>query len=262
MIQKMALLTLLWCAASPAYSEDMIPLPAMVHQDVQKAEKLWRRSESDLARKIYEKILTRESGLTAKQKKDIRRKYESMNMKTLFSPLPMKEAKFHKVKKGETLLTIAKKYRTTVELIKKSNRLKSDVIQPEMRLKVIKEKFYVFVDKSENQLILFLNGNPFKRYRVATGKKNSTPAGTFKIVNRIKDPTWYTEGRAVRPEDPKNELGSHWLGFDLDSYGIHGTSDPDSIGNWASSGCVRMHNHDVGELYTILPEGTKVHIQD
>ena len=50
--------------------------------------------------------------------------------------------------------------------------------------------------------------------------------------------------------------------FDKDGYGIHGTTDPVSIGTQATQGCVRMLNNEVEELFDILPEGTEVVIVD
>jgi lipoprotein-anchoring transpeptidase ErfK/SrfK len=52
------------------------------------------------------------------------------------------------------------------------------------------------------------------------------------------------------------------MGFDKPAYGIHGTIEPKSIGTQASEGCVRMLNKEVEELYSLVPVGTKVTIQD
>ncbi|MBM3248214.1 MAG: L,D-transpeptidase, partial [Candidatus Omnitrophica bacterium] len=57
-------------------------------------------------------------------------------------------------------------------------------------------------------------------------------------------------------------LGTRWMGFDIPEYGIHGTTEPESIGKQATKGCVRMINKDVEELYSILPVGTEVTIID
>jgi len=66
----------------------------------------------------------------------------------------------------------------------------------------------------------------------------------------------------VPPESPQNVLGTRWLGFDLQGYGIHGTVEPETIGQQVTAGCVRMVNEQVEELYTIVPIGTKVKIVD
>jgi lipoprotein-anchoring transpeptidase ErfK/SrfK len=79
----------------------------------------------------------------------------------------------------------------------------------------------------------------------------------------MDDPTWYAPGgKIIPPGDPRNILGSRWLGLDKPGYGIHGTTEPSSIGRSVTAGCVRMLNKDVEELFVILPVGTEVAILD
>jgi len=102
-----------------------------------------------------------------------------------------------------------------------------------------------------------------KVYKISTGEGNITPVGNFEIVSRLVDPVWFPPGGgAIPPESPQNVLGTRWLGFDLSGYGIHGTIDPESIGDQVTAGCVRMYNEDVEELYSIIPRGTQVAIVD
>lgn len=185
-----------------------------------------------------------------------------LNTKLLFSPIQTPDAKIYEVQPQDILLKIAKKFGTTVELIMKSNNLKSDLIRPGMKFKISTAKYSVLVDKSQNTLTLKSNDEIFKVYPVSTGADNSTPIGTFKIINKIIDPPWYKAGAIVPPGSPKNILGSRWLGFSLPGYGIHGTTEPESIGKQVTAGCVRMLNKDVEELYIIVPLGVDVTIVD
>ena len=83
------------------------------------------------------------------------------------------------------------------------------------------------------------------------------------MINKIVNPPWYKEpGVVIAAGDPKNVLGSRWIGISKPSYGIHGTVQPESIGQSVTEGCVRMKNSDVEELYAIVPEGTQVVIVD
>jgi lipoprotein-anchoring transpeptidase ErfK/SrfK len=86
--------------------------------------------------------------------------------------------------------------------------------------------------------------------------------GTFKITSKLANPVWFKAGVVVPPESPENVLGSRWLGFDNPGYGIHGTIEPQTIGQQITQGCVRMLNKDVEELYAIVPVGTEVEIVD
>ncbi len=125
-----------------------------------------------------------------------------------------------------------------------------------------KGKFSIVIDKSQNELLLTEDNNFVRTYRVATGKDNSTPIGSFKIVSKLTNPVWYTQGAVVPPNSPENVLGTRWMGIDKKGYGIHGTTQPDAIGQQVTAGCVRMVNSDVEELYSIVPVGTDVTIVD
>lgn len=192
------------------------------------------------------------------------KKLDEINLKLIFSSVVVPGlSQEYVVQPQDTLTKISKQFNTTVELIKKSNSLASDNIRPGKKLKVWTARFMVFVDKSQNILTLKCNDEIIKTYNVATGTNNSTPAGAFKIGNKLVNPVWYKEGAVVPAGSPENILGTRWLGFDdLPSYGIHGTTEPQSIGKQSTAGCVRMINAEVEELYSLLPIGTEVTVVD
>lgn len=212
------------------------------------------------AREAYKKAIQEYPNLDIA--KTSKAKIEDLSIRILFSPAIDSMSKIYEVQQGDTLGKIAKVFGETVELLKVSNDLDGDLIKQGMRLKVVTAKFSVVVDKSQNVLFLKQDEEILKTYRVSTGENNSTPAGTFKIVNKLVDPVWYSAGAVVPPGSPENILGSRWLGISKPGYGIHGTTDPTSIGKQVTAGCVRMLNLDAEELYTILPEGTEVTIVD
>jgi len=184
-----------------------------------------------------------------------------INVRLIFSPIPRKDSVIYKVKAGDSLTLIAKQFNTTVDLIIKSNKLKDTVIRPEKRLKITSGSgFSIEVYTKSNKLILKNNGDPVKTYIVATGTHDGTPLGNFKIVNKLKNPPWYTAGTRVPANSPKNVLGTRWMGISEKGYGIHGTIDPASIGKQSTEGCIRMYNKDVEELFDLVPVGTPVTI--
>lgn len=185
-----------------------------------------------------------------------------LNVTILFSNIVTDKDILYEVEPGDTLTKLAKKFGTTVELIKLSNSFKTDSIKAWSKIKVSKLKYKILVDKSQNILTLLANDEIVKVYRVSTGENNCTPVGNFKIITKIVDPVWYTQNAIVPAESPDNILGSRWLGISMPGYGIHGTAKPESIGIQATKGCVRMLNSDVEELYTIVPVGTEVTIVD
>lgn len=181
----------------------------------------------------------------------------------VFSPSPMAEKVDYTIQPGDTLAGIAKQHRTTVDLVTRGNGIKSAVIRPGDRLRILTGQFSVLVDKSDNEIVLSLNDRFFKRYAVGTGKFEKTPTGQFKITDRIAQPTWWRpDGKAVPFGDKENVLGTHWLSLDLPGYGIHGTWEPDTVGKQESAGCIRLINADIEELFTLLPVGTPVVIQE
>lgn len=125
----------------------------------------------------------------------------------------------------------------------------------------------IVIDKSENRLRLYENGRLTTTYPVGTGRSQElTPVGRFSIVLKIVNPSWTDPdtGRTTPGGVPANPLGTRWMGLSIgrgSKYGIHGTNNPGSIGRHVSSGCVRMHNRDVEELFRLVPLGTQVVIQ-
>lgn len=190
------------------------------------------------------------------------KKIEDFNIKLLFSPVVTPKSILYEVKQGDNLVKIAREFNTTTELIMKSNILANDKIFPGKKLKIFTAPLSIIIDKSQNVLTLKSDEDIIKTYIVSTGTNNSTPVGTFKIVNKLPNPTWFKAGAVVPSNSPENVLGTRWLGFDLPGYGIHGTVEPQNLGKQVTQGCVRMANPDVEELYMIVPTGTEVTIID
>lgn len=212
------------------------------------------------AKEIYKRLM--ETQLSAKQMSAVQSRLENINVKILLSGINIEQSQLYEVKPGDVLINIAKEFNTTVESIAKANNIKENAIYPGMKLRILKGNFSIFVDKSQNVLILKLNDEVVKTYSVSTGVNNSTPVGIYKIVNKIVNPPWYKDNKLIPPTSPENILGSRWLGFNLPGYGIHGTTQPQDIGKQITNGCVRMKNEDVEELYSLVPTGTEATIVD
>jgi hypothetical protein len=123
------------------------------------------------------------------------------------------------------------------------------------------------IDLSERRLYHYDDGQLVKSYPVAIGQPQyPTPTGSFRIINKAKNPTWtpppspWAEGLEPVPPGPNNPLGTRWMGISSPSVGIHGTYASRSIGTAASHGCIRMHIPDVEELFDRVYVGTSVTI--
>jgi L,D-transpeptidase catalytic domain len=118
----------------------------------------------------------------------------------------------------------------------------------------------LIISIQDRKLAVIENGEVVKIYPVAVGANGTpTPAGQFRVVNRIVSPTYYHKGEVIGP-GPSNPLGNRWMGLDRKGYGIHGTNVPSSIGEAASHGCIRMRKHDVEELFRRVTLGDVVEI--
>ena len=214
------------------------------------------------ARKAYKRVT--DNYMNSQFAPQAQERLGKVNIFILFSPYIAEDAKVYQVQPEENLTSIAKKFNMTVELLQKCNGLKDANIRVGKELKVPTGKFSVIVDKSQYTLTLKENEDIFKVYKVSTGKQTTpTPVGDFKIVNKMVDPVWYSPKDGPIPQgDPRNILGTRWMGINKPGYGIHGTTLPDTIGKSMTAGCVRMLNSDVEELYGILPVGTQVTIID
>lgn len=193
---------------------------------------------------------------------DAQKNLGELNIKLLFTLASAPEKVEYVIQPGDSLGKIARQYSTTIEVIQKANNLGASPIQPAQRLRVMPTKFATIVSKSANTLLLTDDGKFFKLYRVGTGQHSMTPIGSFKITERIQHPAWWKEGQTIPYGSKENILGTHWLALDIPHYGIHGTWQPETIGQQSSAGCIRLTNEDVEELFTILPTGTPVEIKD
>lgn len=110
-------------------------------------------------------------------------------------------------------------------------------------------------------LSLYEDGKKIDSYPVAIGKYSTpTPTGEFSIINMEVDPIWTDPETMESVESGDwNPLGYRWMGF-YGRYGIHGNSNPGSIGSSVSNGCVRMYNEDVEKVFEIVDYGTPVRI--
>jgi lipoprotein-anchoring transpeptidase ErfK/SrfK len=133
--------------------------------------------------------------------------------------------------------------------------------------KTSKTKGSIVINTKTNELFYVLGYGKAVKYRVATAKKGFEWKGTHKVSNKAQWPDWRppTSMRQRRPDlpafmagGPDNPLGARAMYLGSSIYRIHGTNEPKSIGKAASSGCIRMLNSDVTELYTLVKIGTEV----
>jgi lipoprotein-anchoring transpeptidase ErfK/SrfK len=125
----------------------------------------------------------------------------------------------------------------------------------------------VVIDTANTVLYYVLGDNRAIRYGVGVGREGFTWSGTQSITRKAEWPDWHppTEMIARQPYLPRfmaggpgNPLGARALYLGSSVYRIHGTNDPSTIGKFVSSGCIRLTNDDVTDLFSRVDVGTKV----
>lgn len=223
-------------------------------------EKIAAGRLADAREAAFARLARTDDALT---RREIERLLGELHTRMVFSAYPMAEKTVHEVKAGDTLGKLAQRYGTTVDSITAINDMDSNLIRVGDRLRILTGDFRCEVDKTRNEMEVYLNDRFFKRYLVGTGTDSSTPTGEYVITLRIRHPIWYRpDGQTIPFGDPENLLGTHYLKLDVPGIGLHGTWEPASVGSQSSAGCVRLVNDDIQELYHLLPEGTNVVITD
>ena len=129
----------------------------------------------------------------------------------------------------------------------------------------------IIIDTTQNFLFLVEEGGMARRYGVGTGKPGFEWAGSHKVTRKAEWPDWRPPAEMIARErekgrnlpaymagGPENPLGARALYLGSTLYRIHGTNQPWTIGQAVSSGCIRMRNEDVVELYERVGVGTRV----
>ncbi len=206
---------------------------------------------------------------TAGEAAEIRKHLERIAEEMIFSRLrtpndPLIDV--HTVESRETLIEIASRYDIPHQAILLLNPgLDPKRLRPGMDIKIPRGPFHLKIEKSAYRLDVYLQNLYVRSFRVGIGGEQDTPVGVWKIVDRQVDPTYYPpaiakDKRVIPGKDPRNPLGTHYLklkGIEGDAVGrtgfaIHGTNEPESIGQAASLGCIRMLNEDVSYLYKLV----------
>ncbi|MBC8588204.1 L,D-transpeptidase family protein [Paratissierella segnis] len=139
-----------------------------------------------------------------------------------------------------------------IHILKLQKRIDSLNIDADAHKRGKKHETMIYIEVN-NKVLNLLDSETkeiIKKYTIATGKSASpTPLGTYEIVSKEK----WGEG-----------FGSRWMGLNVPwgEYGIHGTNKPSSIGSNISSGCIRMRNSDIEDLFEHIAVGSTVHISN
>jgi lipoprotein-anchoring transpeptidase ErfK/SrfK len=125
----------------------------------------------------------------------------------------------------------------------------------------------IIIETDERRLYLVMEDGKALKYGIGVGRDGFTWAGTHRITRKAEWPGWTPPAQmrkrvpdlpAYMEGGPNNPLGARALYIGSTLYRVHGTSEPWSIGQAVSSGCIRLTNDDVADLYERVSVGAKI----
>lgn len=125
----------------------------------------------------------------------------------------------------------------------------------------------IVIDTRNTYLYFVLGGNRAIRYGVGVGREGFTWSGVQTVSRKAEWPDWHPPAQMISRQPylprfvaggPGNPLGARAMYLGHSDYRIHGTNDPTTIGKFVSSGCIRLTNTDVEDLFNRVKVGAKV----
>ncbi len=125
----------------------------------------------------------------------------------------------------------------------------------------------IVIDTPSTFLYLVNGDGTALRYGIGVGREGFTWTGTERVTRMAEWPDWHPPSEMIERQPylprfmaggPGNPMGARALYLGKTVYRVHGTNQPSTIGKFVSSGCIRMLNEDVEDLYTRVKVGTKV----
>ena len=125
----------------------------------------------------------------------------------------------------------------------------------------------VVIDTPHTFLYFVLGNGKAIRYGIGVGRQGFTWSGVKQVARKAEWPDWYPPAEMIARQPylprvvaggPGNPLGARAMYLGGSEYRIHGTNDPNTIGKHVSSGCIRLTNEDVEDLYSRVQIGAKV----
>jgi len=125
----------------------------------------------------------------------------------------------------------------------------------------------IVIDTANTYLYYVLGNGRAMRYGVGVGREGFTWSGVQSISRKAEWPDWHPPAEMIARQPylprfvaggPGNPLGARAMYLGSSEYRIHGTNDPTTIGKFVSSGCIRLTNEDVSDLFSRVSVGAKV----
>lgn len=194
--------------------------------------------------------------------------------RVICDPTNLSRARSHQVARGDSLAKLAQQWRKEGIAIDESslailNRISNpSALRVGQRIRCPIDPIRAVLEKRSFLLAVYVGDRILRLYWVGHGAGDKTPVTEFTVVDKLKDPDWYSpDGQVFPAGSPENILGRYFIKFSnpdpsISGYGAHGTPRPETVGTMSSMGCIRMYDDGIEELYRILPRKAKVEVRD
>lgn len=248
--------------------------PSEVRQLMDEGDRALAANRLVDARTVYSRVL-RHPDASRGDQDSLRSKLTTINEDLVFSAKlvagdPLAES--YTVQSGDKIVSVARKRQLGVDwrLITRINKVDPSKLRVGQKIKLVRGPFHAVVDKSDYRCDIYA-GSPddpdnwlyIRSFRVGLGTNDGTPVGNFVVKkgSKLVNPHWVNPqtGQKFAADDPKNPIGEHWIGIEglgasaaYTGFGLHGTIEPESVGQQRSMGCVRMSADDIALAYEML----------
>ena len=193
----------------------------------------------------------------------------------------MEKSKLAALNYESPLEGLAEKFHASPNLLRRLNpratfdRAGQEILVPNVSDSSSQKAASVVVDGSSRSVTaLDASGKVLAHYPATIGSKHDPlPIGNWKVLGVSRKPVFHynpalfwdadeTHAKAKIPAGPNNPVGIVWIDISKDHFGIHGASEPSTIGRTQSHGCIRLTNWDAAELAQMVAPGTPVIIKE
>lgn len=246
-------------------------------EDIEKATNVARKGEIIEARDALLTLMRRNPD--SPQRLKIKNLLSSLADQWLFSDKVLEGddlCSIYEVKRGDFLSRIGASYDVPWEFLLKINKItRPEALRQGQKIKVVQGPFNAVISRSSFTMDLYLDDIYIKSYKVGLGStKHETPTGLWTVgTDKLVAPSWTDpdSGRVYDATDPDYPLGKRWVGLKgvagdalgRTGFALHGTNEPQSIGQRSSRGCIRLADEDILEVYDLMvPNKSQVQIVD
>jgi len=188
---------------------------------------------------------------------DAKNELGAINVSIFFSPDPSPEKQEYSVQKGDVLMKIATKMKTTSELIMRSNNMSGTMLHIGQRLLISQPKFSIIISRKEKKVTLLDNGKFFKQY-AALSWDAPPPRTSAPLSGRVREKIAWRNGQEVGLGSKDYEGSARWVEVGVADYTLYSKGEDNAA---KPAGGIELSQDDMEELSTLLNKNIPVTIE-